>query len=116
MLESALVLHEVWVTCVWWCLITWGKYHLFMYDQLQVYLDFVIQAPAHARIQQLEAENMQLRQAASKRSHALAQARQFIDSNLQRSSTRLHDLPDNQQNGATTSPARPVQADPGAKQ
>ena len=56
---------------------------------------------------QLEEENHRLRQAASKRSLALAQARQFIDSNLQRSATMLQESSDNarangakQENGA----------------
>ena len=60
------------------------------------------------RIQQLEAENSQLRQAASKRSQALSQARHFIDNNLQRSTSVLKESPggnDPQGNGVQTSPA-----------
>jgi len=58
-----------------------------------------VQAAAKERVQQLEAENKQLRQAASKRSEALAQARQFIDCNLQRSSAMLQGTADIQGNG-----------------
>ncbi len=54
----------------------------------------MLQATLPDRIQQLEAENEQLRQAASKRSQALAQARHFIDNNLQRSSAMLKGSPD----------------------
>lgn len=67
-----------------------------------------IQVSATDRMQQLEAENLQLRQAASKRSQALAQARHFIDNNLQRSSSMSRnsaDSPDNQENGVHASPA-----------
>ena len=46
------------------------------------------------RIKQLEAENAQLRDAATKRSQALAQARHFIENNLQRSSSLLKDSTD----------------------
>ncbi len=60
-----------------------------------------VQAAAKERVQQLEAENKQLRQAASKRSEALAQARQFIDSNLQRSSAMLQGTADIQGNGVS---------------
>ena len=50
---------------------------------------------------QLEEDNHRLRQAASKRSLALAQARQFIDSNLQRSATMLQESSDSARaNGA----------------
>jgi len=62
-----------------------------------------VQAAAKERVQQLEAENKQLRQAASKRSEALAQARHFIDSNLQRSSTMLQGTSESQGNGAQAS-------------
>ena len=58
-----------------------------------------VQAAAKERAQQLEAENKQLRQAASKRSEALAQARHFIDSNLQRTSAMLQGTADSQGNG-----------------
>ena len=46
------------------------------------------------RIQQLEAENAQLREAASKRTQALTQARHFIENNLQRSTSMLKDSTD----------------------
>ncbi len=58
-----------------------------------------VQAAAKERVQQLEADNKQLREAASKRSEALAQARHFIDSNLQRSSAMLQGTADSQGNG-----------------
>lgn len=46
------------------------------------------------RIQQLEAENAQLHEAALKRTQALAQARHFIENNLQRSTSMLRDSTD----------------------
>lgn len=46
-----------------------------------------MQAEASKRIKQLEAENAQLKQAAAKRSQALAQSKQFIDTYVQRSSS-----------------------------
>lgn len=61
------------------------------------------------RIQQLEAENAQLREAATKRTQALAQARHFIENNLQRSSSMLKDSTDSrdtQGNGVQASSAR----------
>ena len=48
-----------------------------------------MQAQANERIKQLQAENAQLRQTASKRSQALAQSKQFIDTYLQRSSSMV---------------------------
>ena len=60
------------------------------------------------RIQQLEAENAQLRQAATKRSQALSQARHFIDNNLERSTSVLKGSPGGsnpQGNGVQASPA-----------
>lgn len=61
------------------------------------------------RIQQLEAENAQLREAASKRTQALAQARHFIENNLQRSMSMLKDSTDShdaQGNGVQASSAK----------
>ena len=61
------------------------------------------------RIQQLEAENAQLREAASKRTQALAQARHFIENNLQRSTSMLKestDTHDTQGNGVQASSAQ----------
>ena len=69
-----------------------------------------VQAAAKERLQQLEAENKQLRQAASKRSEALAQARHFIDSNLQRSSTMLQGTSESQGNGAQARSAQSNEA------
>ena len=48
-----------------------------------------VQAQANERMKQLQAENAQLRQTASKRSQALAQSKQFIDTYLQRSSSMV---------------------------
>lgn len=61
------------------------------------------------RIQQLEAENAQLREAASKRTQALAQARHFIENNLQRSTSMLKESTDSrdaQGNGVQASSAK----------
>ena len=69
-----------------------------------------MQAAATDKIRQLEAENVQLRQAASKRSQALAQARHFIDNNLQRSSSMLKESPESQGNGVQASPAPSTEA------
>lgn len=55
------------------------------------------------RIQQLEIENAQLHEAAKKRTRALAQARQFIESNLQRSTSMLKDSTHSQGNGVQAS-------------
>ena len=69
-----------------------------------------VQAAAQERVQQLEAENKQLRQAASKRSKALAQARHFIDSNLQRSSAVLQGTAEIQGNGVQARSAQSSEA------
>ena len=69
-----------------------------------------VQAAATDKIRQLEAENVQLHQAASKRSQALAQARHFIDNNLQRSSSMLKESPESQGNGVQASPAPNTEA------
>ncbi len=55
------------------------------------------------RIQQLEIENAQLHEAAKKRTQALAQARHFIESNLQRSTSMLKDSSNSQGNGVQAS-------------
>lgn len=65
-----------------------------------------MQAAVKEKVQQLEAENNQLRQAASKRSEALAQARHFIDSNLQRSSAMLQGTAEGQGNGVQANSAQ----------
>lgn len=72
--------------------------------------DAVSLAAAQERVQQLEAENKQLRQAASKRSKALAQARHFIDSNLQRSSAVLQGTAEIQGNGVQARSAQSSEA------
>lgn len=69
-----------------------------------------VQAAVKERVQQLEAENKQLRQAASKRSEALAQARHFIDSNLQRSSTMLQGTAESHGNGVQARSAQSSEA------
>lgn len=57
-----------------------------------------LQAQAEEQIKQLQAENVQLKQAASKRGQALAQSKQFVNTYLQRSSALSNQL----QNGAST--------------
>ena len=69
-----------------------------------------MQAAATDKVRQLEAENAQLRQTASKQSQALAQARRFIDNNCQRSSSKLKKSPESQGNGAQASPAQSTKA------